>query len=59
MTNAINQGLGQGISQYQTNQLLSGMRNPGVNPMANFAGTGNEYAYGSGGYTGAGPYKPY
>jgi hypothetical protein len=32
-TNAINQGLNQGISQYQTNQLLSGMRNPGGSPM--------------------------
>jgi hypothetical protein len=57
-TNAINQGLSQGISQYQTNQLLSSMRNPGVNPMANFVGTGNPYAYGSGGYSGAGPYQP-
>ena len=32
MTNAVNQGLSQGISQYQTNQLLSGMRGAGSNP---------------------------
>lgn len=44
MTNAINQGLNQGISQYQTNQLLSGLRNP------------NPYSYGAGGYKGEGPF---
>jgi hypothetical protein len=61
-TNAINQGLTQGISQYQTNSLLNRLGGGGVsqysNPMANFVGTGNSYAYGSGGYTGAGPYQP-
>ena len=30
--NAINQGLSQGISQYQTNSLLSGLRGAGANP---------------------------
>jgi hypothetical protein len=45
-TNAINQGLSQGISQYQTNSLLSGLRGGGANP----------YSYGAGGYTGQGPF---
>jgi hypothetical protein len=44
-TNAINQGLGQGISQYQTNSLISSLR-----------GGANPYSYGAGGYTGQGPF---
>ena len=32
MTNAINQGLGQGVSQYQTNSLINSMRGAGSNP---------------------------
>lgn len=32
MANVINQNLGQGVSQYQTNQLLSRMGGAGINP---------------------------
>lgn len=55
--NVINNALNQGVSSYMQNQYLN--RTPGLNAMANFSGTGSPYAYGSGGYAGAGPYKPY
>jgi hypothetical protein len=48
MATGVNNAINQGVSQYQTNQLLSGIRNPGVNP--------NPYSYGAGGYTGQGPF---
>lgn len=58
-TNAINQGLGQGISQYQTNSLIN--RLSGTKPnayAANFASTDSPYSFGAGDYSGAGPYIP-
>ena len=59
MTNAINQGLGQGISQYQTNSLIN--RLSGAKPnayAANFASTDSPYSFGAGDYSGQGPYIP-
>jgi hypothetical protein len=32
MTNAINQGLSQGVSQYQTNSLINSIRGANPNP---------------------------
>ena len=37
MTNAINQGLGQGISQYQTNSLINSMQKGGYGQINNFS----------------------
>lgn len=59
MTNAINQGLGQGISQYQTNSLINSIRGTKPNAYAaNFASTDSPYSFGAGDYSGQGPYIP-
>jgi hypothetical protein len=59
MTNAINQGLSQGISQYQTNALINSIRGAKPNAYAaNFASTDSPYSFGAGDYSGQGPYIP-